>query len=388
MTKQKSLKRLVRERMERTGESYTTAHRTITAKRPTRSEPGLIASYPGSGFATHRDSAMVQRLLDSAGIELSEPMVCGLGGGIGFMYAVFEYKSLSHPLLTFVTQHHPRPWIDEVTDNLGLGLSRATSSSAGAALKKLDAVLEEGKPALLTVGTAGLPWYEGVSAMEAYEPYTIVVAGRHEGEYLVDDCGESVERITAAALAEAWALHKKGKFAVQTVQVPEDGAKGITDALKAALRTTSAHMTGPVLGNSFDVNFGLSGIQKWADEVADTRTKKGWRARFSDQEAFRYAMDRLVECFTVAYGSPGATRPIFAEFLSEAHEATAYDLKQAASFAAASGALWEEVVAVADGVADTATEPEAAFASIAELAYRIGDAEARLAASLQEAITR
>ncbi|HZW28552.1 MAG TPA: hypothetical protein VFF08_08835, partial [Trueperaceae bacterium] len=60
MTKQRSLKRIVRERMERTGESYTTALRMVTSKRPARREPGLIGSYPGGGLAVHRESALVQ----------------------------------------------------------------------------------------------------------------------------------------------------------------------------------------------------------------------------------------------------------------------------------------------------------------------------------------
>lgn len=381
MTKQRSLKRLVRERMERTGESYTTAHRYITSKRPRGREAGLLPSYPGAGFATHRESALSQRLLAAAGLDLSEALVCGLGGGIGFMYAVFEYESMPYPLLTFVTQHHPRPWLEEVADNLGLELSTVTSSSAGAALKKLDAALNEGKPALLTVGKAGLPWFADLSEMEAYDPYTIVVAGKGDGEYLVDDCSEAAERISADALSKAWALHKKGKFAVRTISVPEVGARQVSDALRSALATTSAHMTGPVLGNAFDVNFGLSGIRKWAGEVSDARTKKGWSARFGEAEAFRYAMDRVSECFTVAYGSPGATRPLYAEFLAEAHEVAAVDLAPAAEAAAASGALWEAVVAVADAAAD----PGEAFDRIAELARELDGVETRLCALLKEA---
>ena len=76
MTKQRSLKLLVRERMERTGESYSTAHRVITSRRPARREAGLLPSYPGGGLAVHRESALTNRLLASAGVELSEAMAC------------------------------------------------------------------------------------------------------------------------------------------------------------------------------------------------------------------------------------------------------------------------------------------------------------------------
>jgi hypothetical protein len=382
MTKQRSLKRLVRERMERTGESYTTALRTITSRRPARREPGLVATYPGAGPGVHRESALVQRLLASAGLGLSEAMVCGLGGGIGFMYAVFEYKEVPHPLLTFVTQHHPRPWAEEVADNLGLELVSRTSTAVPAALAKLDAALAAGTPALLTVAQVGLPWHAGVDPLDAYDPYTVVVAGRDGDQYLVDDCGESLERASRDALGEAWASHKKGRLAVRTFSVPQGGPRELTAAVRSALGTTVAHMTGPVLGNAFDVNFGLSGLEKWAGELADARTKKGWRARFSDPRAFAHAMERVVDCFTTEYGAPAATRALYAEFLREAETATALALGPAAAAAAESARLWEGVV----DVAATAADPEEAFTAIARLARELLAVERRLVELLAQAV--
>lgn len=354
-----------------------------TSQRPGRREPGLIAAYPDAGPAVHRESALAQRLLASAGVEVSEAMACGLGGGIGFMYAVFEYEALPHPLLTFVTQHHPRPWVEEVAENLGLDVNGRTSSAARAALAKLDAALAAGTPALLTVGRAGLPWHEKVGPLEAQDPHSVVVAGRDGDEYLVDDCDESLRRVSPAALAEAWALHRKGRFAVRTLAVPAGGPADLTAAVRSAVTTTVAHMTGPVLGNAFDVNFGLSGLEKWASEVADDRTRRGWRARFGGGEAFAHAMRRVVDCFTTQYGSRGATRPLYAEFLREADDATPLELGAAADAADESGRLWEDVV----DVAASAVDPERAFAAIGDLARSLLDVERRLVALLGEAVT-
>ena len=63
MTNQRSLKRLVRERMQRTGESYTTAHRFITSKRPADRPAGLLHSYPSGGYAAHRERGTKVRAL-------------------------------------------------------------------------------------------------------------------------------------------------------------------------------------------------------------------------------------------------------------------------------------------------------------------------------------
>ncbi len=382
MTKQRSLKKLVRERMRRTGETYTTAHRVITSRRPESRPPGLIPSYPEPGYAVHRESALVQRLLASAGLELSEAMVCGLGGGIGFMYAVFDYKPLPHPLLTFVAQHHPRPWVEQVAESLHLHLSSVASSSAKAALAKLDAVLDSGQPALITVGRGGLPWFSDMSPVEAADPYNIAVVGKRGEDYLIDDCSETVQTATADALAGAWGMYRKGRYAVQTLAEPSDGRADMTDALRAAIGTTAAHMTGPVLGNSFDVNFGLSGIAKWADELTDLRTKKGWHARFGAEPGFEHAMTRVAECFTHAYSAPGATRPIYARFLEEAASVSSLPLAPAAGIAAESGALWEQVVEVAA----QANDPVTAFAAIGDLARRLHGVESRLAGALGRAV--
>lgn len=115
MTDHRSRKHLVRERMTRTGESYTTAHRHVTARRHADQPeiPGLVTGYPAFGAEQHGPSALSRHLLAQAGLDLSEPMACGLGGGIGFLYAVFEYKAVPYPLLTIVAQHHPQPWFEQ-----------------------------------------------------------------------------------------------------------------------------------------------------------------------------------------------------------------------------------------------------------------------------------
>ena len=141
MTEQRALKQLVRERMARTGESYTTAHRHVA----------------GAKVHRHRESALVRRMLSASGIDLSEPMVCGLGGGIGFLYAVFDYQAVDLPLLTIVTQHHPMPWWEAVAGHLGVAPTSVRSSAPAPAIVKVRRALDEGRPALILVARGLLP---------------------------------------------------------------------------------------------------------------------------------------------------------------------------------------------------------------------------------------
>ncbi len=381
MTDHKALKKLVRERVSRTGESYTTAHRQVTSRVADRALAGLTAGYPAFGADAHGPSGQARHLLAQIGIDVSEAMACGLGGGIGFLYAIFDYKQVPHPLLTIVAQHHPQPWLEAVAQHLGLAVTSTTSSNSDAALAKLDAALQRGRAAQLTVGRGLLPWHIA-SPEEAAEPYAIVVAGSKGSDYLVDDLSAEPHLIDAEALAAAWAAHRKGRFSLSTIEpAPIDLAAGI----RSAVITTHAHLTGPVLGNSFDVNFGLSGLRKFAAELVDTRTKAGWSKRFASPESLAVASRRLAECLTWAHTAAGATRPLYAEFLAEAEMPSGMRLAAASAAAAESGARWAELADVA-GATTADDDPAETIAAYAELVSAILPLEEKLAEQLAAAL--
>jgi Domain of unknown function (DUF4872)/Butirosin biosynthesis protein H, N-terminal len=417
MTDHRSLKKLVRARMERTGERYTTAYRHVTAQAPARagadaragaragvadadrtstvppgaaaprsaeSGPPTVPGYRALSPAQHAPSALARSLLGHAGITVTEPLACGLGGGIGFLYAVFEYRDVPVPLLTIVAQHHPEPWLDAVARHLGLALTAVTSSRPGPALAKLDAVLDAGVPAQVVVACGHLPWRDPGTPEEGADPTAVVVAGRVDGQYVVDDGDGELRLLDPDTLATAWSAHRKGRFALTTVDRPArepDVAAGV----RAALRTTHAHLTGPVLGHAFDANLGLRGIRRLADDLADTRTAKGWTRRFGDRPAFAAGMSRLAECLTSSYTAPGATRPLYGDFLAEAGPLTGLDLMAASRTAAAAGERWAEVADVA-AAAGPDDDPAAVIARLAELVAATVPVEERLAAELAAAL--
>jgi hypothetical protein len=311
-----------------------------------------VDGYEGFAGYTHRPSALTARLLTHGGCEVSEALACGLGGGIGFMYAVFEYKQVHHPLLTIVAQHHPAPWLETVAGHLGIRLATQHSSSTTAALGKLDKALATGTPAQLLVAKGQLPWHPDGAPEEAADPYAVVVAGARNGAFLVDDQPGGPQVIEREDLARAWSAHRKGRHAMATVaEVPSNVE--LAEGVRAALRMTADHLTGPVLGNAFDVNFGLSGMAKLVTELREPRKKSGWTSRFGDPAKFGYANARLAECLTSAYTSPGGTRPLYAEFLEEASDfLDAPNLGSAAEAIASSGAEWHAIADTARAAAE------------------------------------
>jgi len=381
MTEHKARKSLVRERMAQTGESYSTAHRHVTAHRHTTADrhttaeraalplPGLVENYPAFGAQFHRPSALSRHLLAQAGLDISEPMACGLGGGIGFLYAVFDYAGLPSPLLTVVAQHHPQPWFEAVTTHLGVATATLTSASPRTALAKLDASLDAGRPALIVTGRGLLPWHSDVSEWEAADAHPVVVAGRVGDEYLVDDRSEEPRRIDRDSLGAAWAAHRKSRFALTTVTELPDPVD-LPAAVRAALITTTDHLTGPVLGHYFDANMGLRGMTKFVAGLRDTKTKTGWVRRFSTDRALRTALRRLAECLTWQHTAVGGTRPLYARFLTEAADVTGLDLLPAAEDARLSGEIWTQIADLAERAARSGeiTDPVAVRERIADLA--------------------
>ncbi|WP_037257059.1 DUF4872 domain-containing protein [Kibdelosporangium aridum] len=305
MTDHKKLKRLVRDRMAVTGESYTTARWHITGKTKPR----------------HRVSRLIATALQD---EYSEAMITGLAGGIGFMYAVFEYKGL-HPLMTIVAQHHPDPWVPAVLNRLNVSFVEQHSGKVEAGITKLRKATG---PVFTEVDRSALPWHE-TSPWAGYDPYTVLVTDVSETVSLID---VDKHDLSIEDFSTAWSTYRKGKH--HAIVMGEIGETDLGKAVDDAIKTTVDHMTGPVLGNNFDVNFGFSGMAKLADQLRDTKTKTGWTKRFGDTE---HGTKRLYECLEEQYTAPGATRPLYADFLDEVGR------PQPAKIFRQSGAAWSRL---------------------------------------------
>jgi Domain of unknown function (DUF4872)/Butirosin biosynthesis protein H, N-terminal len=398
MTEQKKLKNMVRARAARTGESYTTARRQVRAKRgePGAQLDGVVAGYPGFGAGEHHDSTLLARLLEQAGVRAphtdepySEAMLTGLAGGIGFMYAVFEYKGWA-PALTIVAQHHPQPWLPAALDNLGLPYTEQRTGKASTALERLSSTLAAGRAAYCTVDRTRLPWHAARTGMST-DPYGVVVAGIDDGMVRLDD--GKLREMSEEDFGASWSGYTKGRHHMLTIgESAADVSVDLQTGVRSAVRTTVDHLTGPVLGNSFDVNFGFSGMAKLAEHLRDGRGKSGWARRFGGDH-FALAMRRLHECLEVEYTASGATRPIYAEFLEQA--APLFDrtgtaaVRDAAGSVRESGRRWSTIAGIAAEAGESplpTDERPPLFERVADLVDAARTLEAEAVAALVRAI--
>ena len=352
MTTQKHLKDAVRARMARTGERYTTAHRHLTGvPAPAAAPPGVVPGYREFGGGVHHDSALLTHLLAAAGVRttegapLDEPLVAGFAGGVGFMYFTFEYAG-SVPTMTIVPRIHPRPFLTGALDRAGIAHRTAQTSSAARAARDLDAVLDEGRAAVCTVDRGSLPYHARPAEYVGAEPYDVAVVGRRGRSILLDDECLAPVAVPTEAFAAARAGHRQSKHRMLVLE-PGGGPVDVAAAARASIGVTVHDLVEDVMPNRFAGNFGLRGMARWADAVADRRGRKGWSRLFCSGPAFGSAMRRLHDCLTTEYSSPGAMRPLYADFLREVAPLVGGAAGDAADRYETAGALWAEVAAIA-----------------------------------------
>src|SRR5687767_6229514 len=143
MVKQKHLKQLVRARAAKTGESYVTARQRVTARRSPTGDRSYVLPETGS----------LALVLEG----VSEALLFGVCGGIGFGYWIFEYKEVPYPLLSVFT----RPAWDRAKGfttgglgGLGIGYTDKETSASAAAEKALLEALAAGRTPLVWVSAA------------------------------------------------------------------------------------------------------------------------------------------------------------------------------------------------------------------------------------------
>ncbi|MEU6892571.1 BtrH N-terminal domain-containing protein [Streptomyces sp. NPDC046557] len=316
-----------------------------------------VLLYEEFGTGRHRESSLIRHAL---GNSHDEALVAGLAGGIGFMYFVFEYPQRP-PVATIVAQAHPEPWVQVALGRLHVpyDATRSTKPRWG----RVRAALDEGQPVFCVVDRASLPWHEAVAPMPGADAYTVVIAGYEGDDLFVEDGAAAPYRIDREEFGAAWSAHPTARHQLVVPTGPAEAEPDVDGAVAA----TVTRLTGPVLGNEFDVNFGFSGMDRLAADLRDAETAAGWEQRFgASPAAFRTATRRLCASLEEEWTAPGATRPLYADFLDLAGR------PEAAGLFRESGRYWSELAALTRSAAPEAgaAERRTLFDACAELVDR------------------
>lgn len=353
---------------------------------------------------SHADSGLWTRVLAASGIRspftgepFTEAMLAGVAGGIGFMIFTFEYKDIT--TASTVTRFHPGPYTENLLRRSGAAVNIQQTGSANLAQARLDAALETGIPAVVRVVRGRLPWV-AEDTLADMDSVDVAVVAREGSEYLMDDGGGRLERISSAALAQARGSRKADKHWQAHVVA---GAAGVSDSdwydataltveeLRLAMAETAdallADYAPPGIPPSYAKNFGVMGMHTWAERLTDRNSKHGWPRIFADPERARTGMAMLHGLLAgKRFSGPGALRPLYAQFLTEVamigEGITAVDRSNMQETAAQYRALGEHWDALAESVrAEDGTD----FAAMASRVEAIAVLETSAAQSLRTA---
>jgi hypothetical protein len=331
MTEQKHLKARIRARMARTGERYAAARRHVVGEAE---QPAVDRNWPLPG-GRHPETAAVAHVLARHGVELSEAMVLGIGGGLGAGYILWEFAAhdTCHLTLGFRRRWNYLDWTDQTLDRLGARYRVHTTSGAKSAAAALDAALAAGEQAIVVPDRYLVGYWHLPPHLEAHGGHTVVAYAATDAGVRIDDRNTRPLTVPADALHRARARvvsYRNKLVVVENATAPEDMERLVRDGI----RECAGHLGGS------STSFALPAWQKWAKLLTDRRNAKGWPTVFADGRGLATALLTVWDEVEPVGMSGGHLRDLYADFLDEAAPMLGERALQAAEAFREAGRHW------------------------------------------------
>lgn len=253
--------------------------------------------------SAHCENGVASNLLKHNGLDISEPMVFGIGSGLFFVYLPFLKVNYA-PAISY--RPMPGSIFNKLSKRLGLKIKRQKFSTEAKATQILDQNLKNNIPSGLQVGVYNLTYFPDEYRFH-FNAHNLVVYGKTETDYLISDpVMQTVTTLTHAELNKV--RFAKGAFAPRgqlyyPIQVPVtvDLRSAIIKGIKNTCRDMLAPM--PIIG--------VRGIRLVA------RLIKKWPVKEGTKKANHY-LAQLVRMQEEIGTGGGGFRFIYAAFLQEA----------------------------------------------------------------------
>lgn len=271
----------------------------------------------------YSESTAVRFALENVGVRaahngepLSEAMVFGISGGIGFAYFTFSYKG-HIPTLYIGAANRYKTKFGEIMgpffERTGLQTSVKTSTSPNAAEKHLLQVLQTGQSAIVHVDLGLLP-YDVVG--RCYIDHALVVTGYNEQEdaFVIADRSGVPLLISREDLRKARQSMTALKHRSCIIEAPAQPIE-LTQAVQAGIAACCEVLRNPPTPQG---NFGFTGMRKWASLINDPKNKSGWPTLFPPGAPLYQALHSMFQWIEILQSGRGALRGLFADYLREA----------------------------------------------------------------------
>jgi hypothetical protein len=323
--------------------------------------------------SAHCENGVVSNLLKFYGIELSEPMIFGIGSGLFFSHMPF-LKVGGIP----VTSFRPLPGIifKRISKRLGITFEKHRYRQPAKAMQALDTNLENNIPTGMLVGVYHLTYFPDPYRFH-FNAHNIVVYGKQGNTYLISDpIMAQHESLTYDELLRV--RYAKGTFAPKghmywVKNIPKE--LDIEGAVIKGIKHVCKHMlTIPV------PMFGVKGIRFLAKKLRAYPEKLGARKAASYTGQIVRAQEEI--------GTGGAGfRFMYGAFLQEAAELLNKPRLRELSFDISEiGDKWRAFAIITGRIVKNRNKADESYDKAADLLLEIADMEENFFKNLQESV--
>lgn len=247
----------------------------------------------------HCETTTIGNLLQFAGVQMAEPMLFGLGQGLGFIY--WDSKNMDFPFIG------GRVKTDQLTTNLahnlGFQVNIQETSSIQKAWRNVQSFIDSGVPVGLKLDSYYLDYF--TSKVHFAGHYAVIYGYDEEFAYMADTKQQgglvktSLSSLTAARNARGPMSSRNRSFTIE----PTITLSPLVPALRAALSNNATEYLNPPIRNIEN-----KGIIKMSQEILK------WPSRSSNLEHDL----RLTASLMERGGTGGALfRNLYRDFLEE-----------------------------------------------------------------------
>ncbi|MEU4366732.1 BtrH N-terminal domain-containing protein [Micromonospora chersina] len=251
----------------------------------------------------HCETTTLGALLRHEGVELSEPMLFGLGEGLGFVY--WDARNMDFPFLGGRTR--PATITRTVADRLGLTLHIQQTASPRRAWRNVTAALDAGRPVGLQLDCYHLDYF---TTRVRFGGHFVAMYGYDDTEAYLVDTAQQGGAVTTTLTSLGRARNERGPMTARNLSYTIAGRTGrldLGDAIRAAIRSNAHVFLNPPIANLGHRGIGKAARQvpRWLDRSSDPSRDLPLAAALMERGGTGGALfrnlyrDFLAECATI-----------------------------------------------------------------------------------------
>ncbi|MBI5573709.1 MAG: BtrH N-terminal domain-containing protein [Elusimicrobia bacterium] len=280
----------------------------------------------------HCQTTALKSILEYHNLNLSEEMLFGLGGGVGFIY--WHTKKMPAPFIG-CRNSKVDEFVVKICKRIGAEAILWQTGNAEKSYEEVKKLLRSGEPVYVFVDMAYLP-YMALPSEAHFGGHAVTVFGidEQENKVYIADRGKKAVFVSIGDFKKARSSKfppfpaKNKLFKIKCPPIIPD----LKECIKNGIKECCDAMINPPIKN-----IGLSGMQKWVGLIPK------WNEQFKGMNLLECLLNTFIYIEIGGTGG-GAFRPMYAKFLRESAEIlNSPKLSEVAEIFEKSSVKWTEI---------------------------------------------